>query len=138
VEREIDILARAGMLAPPPDVMRETGGKGYKVEYESPFTRMMRNDATSALLRTVEAMTPLAQIDPSVMDRINPDETLKGLADSNGVPAKWIRTDEELKALKDGRAQQQQAQDLVASLPAITGGIKNVADAQAMQRKAPF
>ncbi len=43
VEREIDLLARAGALPPPPAVMLERNA-GYKLEYDSPLTRAMKAD----------------------------------------------------------------------------------------------
>jgi hypothetical protein len=90
------------------------------------------------LLRTIEALTPLAQVDPTVLDVFNADEIGPGLAEINGVPNKWIRTKDELDALRNGRAQAQQAQQLIAALPAVTGGIKDLSDAQAQSQKARF
>jgi hypothetical protein len=129
VEREIDLLARAGVLPPPPRQMIEAGG-GWKLEYDSPLTRAMKADQGVGLLRTIEAVTPLAQADPSVMDIFNAEEIGPGLADINGVPSKWIRTKDELAALKQGRAQAQQAQQLLAAAPGVGSAIKDISQAQ--------
>lgn len=131
VAREIDLLARAGALPPPPQVLAERGG-AYKIEYDSPLTRAMKADAGVGFLRTIEAMAPLAQVDPTVMDIFDPDEIGTGLADINGVPAKWLRTPDQIAALRQNRATQQQAASVVTALPAVTGGIKDMAQAQAL------
>jgi len=130
IEREIDLLARAGALPPPPPVLLERNGS-YKLEYDSPLTRAMKADQGVGLLRTIEALAPLAGADPAVMDVFNPDEIAPGLAEINGVPAKWIRSKDELDALRQGRAQAQQAAQAAAALPAVTGGIKDLAQAEA-------
>jgi hypothetical protein len=104
---------------------------GYKLEYDSPLTRAMKADQGVGLLRTIEALAPLAQADPAVMDVFNPDEIAPGLAEINGVPAKWIRSKDELDALREGRAQAQQSAQATAAIPAVTGGIKDLAQAQA-------
>lgn len=129
VEREIDLLARAGALPPPPRVMLERNA-GYKLEYDSPLTRAQKADQGVGLLRTLEAMTPLAQVDPTVLDIFNADEIGPGLAEINGVPAKWIRSKEELDALRGGRAQAQQAEQLLAAAPGIAGAVKDLSQAQ--------
>lgn len=135
VEREIDLLARAGALPPPPQVMLERNG-GYKLEYDSPLTRAMKADQGVGLLRTIEALAPLANADPAVMDVFNPDEIAPGLAEINGVPSKWIRSKDELDALRQGRAQAQQAAQAAAAIPAVTGGIKDLAQAEAAANQA--
>lgn len=134
VGREIDLLARSGGLPPPPRQLVERGG-AYKIEYDSPLTRAMKADAGVGFLRTIEALAPLAQVDPSVMDIWDTDEVAKGLADINGVPAKWQRTPEALAALRQGRATTQQAEKVVAAIPAVTGGIKDMAQAQAVMNQ---
>jgi hypothetical protein len=134
VAREIDLLARAGALPRPPEQLLTRGG-AYKIEYNSPLTRAMKADQGVGFLRTVEALSPLAQIDPSVMDVFNPDEIGVGLADINGVPAKWLRSKDEIDALRQGRAQAQQAQQLVAAAPAAASAVKDIAQASAAAGK---
>jgi hypothetical protein len=137
VEREIDLLARAGALPPPPEALLDQRG-GYKLEYDSPLTRAMKADQGVGLLRTIEALSPLATADPTVMDVFNPDEIAPGLAEINGVPSKWIRSPEELKALREGRKQQLDTEQLINALPAVSGAAKDFADAQAAGTKAKF
>lgn len=131
VGREIDLLARSGALPPLPDVLMQRGGS-YKIEYDSPLTRAMKADQGVGFIRTIEALAPLAQRDPTVLDIFDGDEIAPGLADINGVPAKWLRSPDALKALRQGRATAAQAAQVVQALPAVTGGIKDMAQAQAL------
>lgn len=132
IERELDILANAGQLPPMPDALIEAGA-GVRVEYESPMVRAQRAEEGVGILRTLEGITPLAQIDPTVLDGINPDETLRALADINGAPQKVLRTREEVAAIRQQRAGQQQAAQLLEAAPVAS---KVASDLASIQQKA--
>jgi hypothetical protein len=132
VGREIDLFARSGALPPLPRQLATRGGS-YKIEYDSPLTRAMKADQGVGLLRTIEALGPLAQKDPGVLDVFNTDEIAIGLSDINGVPAKWLHSKDEIAALRQNRATAEQASQVVNAIPAVTGGIKDMAQAQALQ-----
>ena len=132
IERELDILASAGQLPPMPDALIEAGA-GVRVEYESPMVRAQRAEEGVGILRTLEGITPLAQIDPTVLDGINPDETLRALADINGAPQKVLRTREEVAAIRQQRAGQQQAAQLLEAAPVAS---KVASDLASIQQKA--
>ena len=59
IEREIDILSRAGALPPMPDALVKAGGM-VEVEYQSPLNRAQRSEEGVAILRTLESLAPLA------------------------------------------------------------------------------
>lgn len=132
IERELDILASAGQLPPMPDALIEAGA-GVRVEYESPMVRAQRAEEGVGILRTLEGITPLAQIDPTVLDGIDPDETLRALADVNGVPQKVLRTREAIAAIRQGRAGQAQAAQLLEAAPVAS---KVASDLASIQQKA--
>jgi Bacteriophage head to tail connecting protein len=131
IEREIDILARAGALPPMPNVMKDYGGQ-VEIEYSSPLNRAQRADEGVAIMNTLQAITPLAQIDPKVMMIFNPEAVARELADINGVPAKVMRSSDEIKAMEDAQAQAAQAQQLLAAAPVASGVVKDLAQAQSM------
>lgn len=137
IEREMDLLGRSGALPPMPDVLRQSR-QGLKLEYDNPVKQSVMASQGVGLLRTIEALTPLAKVDPTVFDVFDPDEIGPGLADINGVPAKWIRTPEKIAAVRDGRKQALQAQQVIDGAPAISGAIKDIADAQAASTQARF
>jgi hypothetical protein len=136
IERELDILGRAGVLPAPPDVVLQAGAK-IKVVYSSPLNRIARASEAVAIQRWFEIMTPMAQIDPSALDTLDPDRAAKELAEILGVPSQVQRTDVELAALKDQRAQQAQAEMLIKAAPVASGTVKDLADAQAKAASAP-
>lgn len=116
IQREIDILAAAGVIPEPPPELAEIGAE-IDIEYVSPLNRMQRSEDGVGIMRTLEAVTPLAQIDPAVLDVFDPEMIVRELAEINGVPAKVLRSPEEMKALKEQRAEAQQAAQLLEAAP---------------------
>jgi hypothetical protein len=111
IERELDILATAGVLPPMPQKLIEAGGM-VDVEYVSPLNLAQRADEGVAILRTLESVAPLAQIDPSVMDAFD------------------------APAVARDRANAQQAQALLQAAPVVSSSAKDLAQAQALAGSA--
>jgi hypothetical protein len=133
VEREIDILAAAGVLPPMPDELLERGGI-YAVEYQNPLALARRSGEGVAILRAFEQLTPLAQVigPEAAFKRINMDEATKILLDVNGFPAKAQYSDEELEAIDEQQAMAAQAQQVLAAAPVAASAAKDLASAQAI------
>jgi hypothetical protein len=136
IERELDILARAGVLPPMPEAMIEMGGD-VEIEYVSPLNRAQRAEEGVAILRTLESVTPLAQIDPSVMMIFNPEMIARELSEINGVPAKVLRSREEIEQMKMEQAQQAEAQQLLQAAPVVANSAKALAETAAMAGQVP-
>ena len=136
IERELDILARAGILPAMPEALAEMGGE-IEIEYVSPLNRAQRAEEGVAILRTLEAVAPLAQIDPSVIMIFKPEEIARELSEINGVPAKILRTKEEIDSMKQAQAEESQAQQLLAAAPVLSQSAKTLAETQAMSGQVP-
>jgi hypothetical protein len=129
IEREIDILAHAGLLPPMPRALAENGGI-FEIDYVSPLNRAQRAEDGVAILRTFEAIAPLAQIDPSVLMAFDVTLAARELADINGMPAKIQRSDEEIEAMKEQQAQQAQAAQILEAAPVAAQTAKTLAETQ--------
>ena len=130
IEREIDILARQGRLPEPPPQLLEAGGK-LEIEYTAPVNRLQKSEDGVAILRTLEALAPVAQVDPTVYDPFNFTEMARTLADVNGIPAKCLRTDEEIAEIKQGQQDQQALGEVLAAAPVAGKVAADLAKAQA-------
>jgi len=136
IERELDILARANVLPPMPEALVELGGD-VQIEYVSPLNRAQRAEEGVAILRTLEAVTPLAQIDPTVMMIFKPEEIARELSEINGVPAKILRGKEEVAAMKAQQQQQAEAQALLQAAPIAANSAKTLAETAALAGSVP-
>ena len=106
IERELDILNMAGQLPPIPKKLLDSGG-GVKVVHTSPLTRLRRAEDGVAIMRTIESVTPLANIDPGVLDTFDYDAVVRELAEINGVPMKVLRSKEAVQQIRERRKQQE-------------------------------
>jgi hypothetical protein len=91
------------------------------------------------ILRTIEAILPVAQAsgDMKVLRRINADEAVKVIAEANNVPAKALRTDEELEEMDMADQQQAQMQQLLAAAPLAGQAAERFAKAEQIAASAP-
>jgi hypothetical protein len=137
IDREIDILGRAGQL--PQDVPQEIldAGGNVQIKYTSPLARLQRSEEGVAILRTLEAITPLAQINPRVARRVNGDKVLQLLAEINGAPAEMLHTDDELAAMDEQEQDAIDTQNMIDAAPVAAGAAKTLLEAQALAQQQP-
>ena len=136
IEREVAILERKGLLPPPP---HHIAGAELEIDYTSPLARMQRAEEGVGTLRTLEALQAVAPARPEVFDNLDADATVRGLAEINGMPLKFLRPQKEVAASRESRqaeaAQAGQLQALAglaeaagkaaSALQALKGGAGN-------------
>ena len=136
IQRELDIAAMAGLLPPMPDELKVRGGE-VSIDYTSPMMRAMRAGEGAAILQTISQVAPLAQADPTVMRVFKGVETVRRLADINGMPPGLLHDDQALAAMDAQAAQAQQAQQLMAAAPGAAKAVKDITQAQMMAGGSP-
>ncbi len=129
IEREFDLLSEAGLIEEPPEELLLNGGE-YDIEYESPLALAQKAQAGLGVMRTIEAIMPLSEIKPEVLDLINWDEAVKAVGDSNGMLEKVWNSEEMVDAIRSQRADQQAAQTAMEAGPAMAGTINQLAQAK--------
>jgi hypothetical protein len=128
IDRELDIMSMSGRLPPMPAALKKTGG-GLKVVYTSPLARLRRAEDGVAIMRTIEALAPIAQVQPDVYDRFDPDIVLEELAEINGVPERVLRSREEMLQRRADREQAAQAAQTLEGANVAANAAKNMAKA---------
>jgi hypothetical protein len=121
VERDLALIAenRPGLLPPMPPELIEARGE-YEVVYASPLAKGLHAEEDSGFLYMVQSSIEVATAtgDASPLDHYNFDVAIPELAEHRSVPTRWMNTPEAVAALRQGRAQQQQSQQLVETAPA--------------------
>lgn len=105
IGRIFSILSRAGVFPPPP---QELQGTELNIEYTSMLARSQKEVQANTDMEAITQVCQLAQVDPSVLDRINLDNAIKIIFDKKGVSPSLLRSDEEVQQIQQQRAQQQQ------------------------------
>lgn len=109
IERVFAIMMRKGRFSPPPAKLK---GKNYHVRYCSLIARAQKSSQAQSLTRVFEALSPVIQIDPQVVDNFDTDQMSRWTAGLFGLPQTLLRDKNSIKAVRQGRqqAQAQQAQ----------------------------
>lgn len=103
IKRIFGIAARKGLLPPLPQSLQ---GVPITIEYISMLTLAQRSAATAGIER-VEAMAGrLAAVDPSIMDVFDQDATIQEYSELLTLPAKLMRTPDQIAAKRQERAQE--------------------------------
>lgn len=129
IQRDIDVAMRQGVLPEMPPQLAERNGM-IEIEYDAPINKLAMADDAVAVQRTLEAVTPMAQIDPTVLDGFRLPIAAQIIARANGMPAEAMATEDEMAAKDAQRAAQAQAQALLTAAPVLSESAKNIAQAQ--------
>lgn len=134
IMREVGIyedygLFEDGQALELPDAIKDMGGD-FDIVYTNPLSRMQISEQALGTERTIQAMLPLAQIDPSIMDKINWDEYANIMREANGAPAKLFKSPEELQAMQEEKQEQAAMQQMMDAAPQVAGAMKDVAQAE--------
>ena len=126
IEREIDLLIAQNLLPPIPPVLLEAGG-AYKVEYDSPMSRMQRAEKAAGFFRALGVAADYARQtgDPSPLDFFDFDVAMPEILDIHGAPVAWTRAIEDVQAIREQREEQAQQ----AAMLQNAGGMAQVAKA---------
>ena len=128
VDRELDIASMAGVLPPMPDKLRRAGG-GLKVIYTSPLSRLRRAEDGVAIMRTIEAVKPIADARPEIWDIFDDDAVVRELSDINGVPAKVMRSVDAVLAMREDRKKAREEAQQIANMKEAATTTKQFAQA---------
>lgn len=126
IERELDILEQAGAI---PEAPEELQGQSIEIQYDTPLTRAQSGGDAIALARTLEGIAPFAAINPEVLQRFDTDEVINMLERVHGLPAKVLRTVEQMAELQQAAQQQQMLQMAAQAGPLVATTAKDMAQA---------
>lgn len=125
IDREMDLLIQQRLLPPFTPAMLEAGAQ-FRVEYDSPMTRMQKAEASGGGIRMYQIAAEIAAQtqDPSAFDWFNPDEMIPDLAEAQAMPPSWIRTPEQVDQIRQGRQQQAATQQIIDAAPSMAAMMK--------------
>ena len=128
VDRTFNQLMRAGAL---PEAPPELGGQPLRVRYVSSLAMAQRSVATTNIDRMVAFVGGLMQVGyTQVVDKFDADQAVDEYAQALGVPPRLIVEDQQVQALRQQRAQMQQAQMAAQMAQAGANTAKMLSDAK--------
>ena len=121
IEIVFAIRMARGLVKPVPEALDRVP---IKVEYTSILAQAQKAAGTGTIERVIGfvANVAAAQQSPEAFDNINLDAAIEAVHDAQGAPARMLRTDDEVAAIRKGRAQQAQMAQMAAMAPALKQG----------------
>ncbi len=107
ITRAFNLLMRAGAFPPPPPAL--TQAPGLKVTYVSPLARAQSIAQAGGIMRFLEGVGTMAQMNPTVLDNVDFDDAARRLARAFHTPASLIKDPRQVVADRQARAEQQAA-----------------------------
>ncbi len=123
VSRTFRILFRAGMLPDVPDIVRELGGD-VDIEYTSPFAKTQEASNLQALDMWLSKIANYGQLKPELLDIPDWDEAFKQLAAMDNVPAKVMRSIEDIEAQRAEQQARMQQMEAGAAMEQMGKGME--------------
>ena len=109
IERSFNILMRAGRLPPPPETLRNESAN-MKIDFMGPLAQSQKKYHTmGGISAALSLASPILQLFPNSGDFIDADELMKRAMEGQGMPQAVIREDDDVKKIRETRAQQQEA-----------------------------
>jgi len=118
-----------GLIPPPPPILE---GVTLRVEYISILAQAQKLAGLGAVDRfgaSVANMLAYTQ-NPEILDNMDPDAQVRLYAEMTGVPARILRSEDAVKALRDARARANQAAAMMQNIQAAGAAAKDLAAAK--------
>lgn len=136
LDQVYDIEMAAGRMPQPPDILLELADRDPHLRFDpiymGPLAQAQRERfAKEGIRKFFMEVTPLIQVDPTVLDNFDLDAISLSLAESSGLPSEGIRDKTKVKAIRDGRVQAQQQQNSQQEIATMAATAKDAASADA-------
>lgn len=134
-EREADIIQARGKMAPLPRRLEEFEGR-VEITDDSPLAKAQKASRAIGFDRTLQQVLPLAERNPSVLDRFKSEEIIPELAEIHGMPLSWLYTDDEMKEINARNAEQAATAQAAEAAPNLASAVKDAAQARLFTQQA--
>lgn len=107
IEHAFELLTKQGLIPPPPKELR---GRPLRPEYMSIMAAATKAQSVAGIERwliDLEKIRELEPNDPGVLDKVNMDQAIERLADDLSIAPGLTRDDDDVRKIREGRAQQQ-------------------------------
>lgn len=106
IDRTYAIMDRLGLIPPAPPQLE---GVDLRVEYVSLMSQAQKLVGVNAQDRFFASVTALAQLDPSVLNKVDMQQAVDDYAEQIGVDPSLVRTDDEANEITQGQQRAAQA-----------------------------
>ncbi len=126
VDIAFDRCIESGIVPKPP---KELQGHDLNIEFVSVLAQAQRAVGISSVDRLLGTVASIAQFQPNIIDKLDPDEIVDKYADMLGVDPQLIVSSDKVAVIRDQRAKVQAQQAQAAQMAQASQTAKNLAQA---------
>jgi hypothetical protein len=127
IVRSYNLLLNAGKIPPAPPQLQN---RKLGLYYTSPAAKAQLSRKALGLRRFLQDITPLAQVDQSVLDAVDMDAVTQELALHDEAPRRVVRSPEQIAQIRNDRSQRQQLQETAQAAQPLASAMKDIATAK--------
>jgi hypothetical protein len=117
-ETAFDLMLRAGGFGPHEDIPQSIRGQDIGFRFESPLHDAIERQKGTKFGEALGITTQTMAVDPTAIQHVNFTVALRDTLSAIGVPAKWIRSEDEADARIEEDAAREQASQMVEDVMA--------------------
>lgn len=129
IETELIIYGKMGILPQMPAELKDLD-KSFDILLDNPMLKGQRMDSVNSAINLVGTMGQFAQLDSNVVNSVDVDKVLRYIQANMNVPDSVMRTPDEVAALNEAQAQQQELMAMAQVAPGVGSAMKDIAQAQ--------
>lgn len=130
IDRVWEIENSGGRIPAPPQILADHRGMDLEVDYMGPLAQAQKvMFQTQGIRASLEDLSRIAPFFPEALDVIDGDMTVREILKANKYPAKAIRSEEQIKALRQMREQAAAQEKGMAAMSEMAGMVPNVSKA---------
>ena len=111
-----------------PQIVKENQGE-LDVEYVGALARWQKMNEVNATERWLAQLSQMAAVSQDVLDVVDFEQVARNNAKQMGVPAEVLRSEQEVKEIRDTRNAQQEQMQKMEQAQAMASAMKDGADA---------
>ena len=112
-ELTFDILSRAGAFGSPLDMPESLSDADIKFNFKNPLREAADADKGQKFLQAKQLLAEAAPLDPLSVQMVDAGVALRDALHGVGIPAEWMRDDEQMDALRQADAQEKQTEGIL-------------------------
>lgn len=133
LELEFHYISQAGGFPPPP---QNIAGSEIKIQYISILAQAQKALGVTQVERVLGIVGGISGLYPEAPDNFNIDETVRGIAEMEGIPAKFMSNRDDMAQLREHRAKMEQAAQAAQYAGSAADTTKKLADSPMDQNSA--
>lgn len=129
IETELAIYGKMNILPPMPAELKNVD-TSFDIILDNPMLKGQRMDSVNSAVNMMGMVGQFAQLDSNIVNTVDVDKLLRYIQENMNVPAQVMRTPDEVAAMNEASAQQQELMAIANAAPNVGKAMKDIAQAQ--------